>query len=46
MVNPFDRTFFRFLIGFTLMLAISFSILYIVGKYSKDIDGVASSALK
>ena len=38
MVNPFDRTFFRFVIGFTLILAISFAVLFFVGEYSSDLD--------
>ena len=46
MVNPFDRTFFKFLIGFTLILGASFAILYFVGHYSKAIDSAAAAAFK
>lgn len=46
MVNPFDRSFFKFLIGFTLILGVSFAILYFVGRYSADIDKAAAAALK
>ena len=33
MVNPFDRSFFKFLIGFAIILVASFAILYLAGKY-------------
>ncbi len=33
MVNPFDRNFFRFLFGFVAILAVSFSVIYLVGRY-------------
>ena len=33
MVNPFDRNFFRFLLGFLLILTVSFGIIYFVGRY-------------
>jgi multisubunit Na+/H+ antiporter MnhG subunit len=36
MVNPFDKNFFNFLLGFALILCGSFAILYITGVY-KDI---------
>ena len=35
MVNPFDRNFFKFFLGFVCILSISFCILYIVGQYSQ-----------
>ena len=34
MVNPFDRNFFKFLIGFICVLLASFVVLYFVGRYS------------
>jgi 1,4-dihydroxy-2-naphthoate octaprenyltransferase len=34
MVNPFDRSFFRFLIGFVCILCVSFAILYTVGRFT------------
>lgn len=43
MVNPFDRSFFRFFFGFVIILALSFIILYLVGLWGNDID--AQSAL-
>jgi hypothetical protein len=45
-VNPFDKNFFNFLLGFLFILCFSFSILYFTGKYSDVIDGkdVAASA--
>lgn|GEM_PF-1170915 len=39
MVNPFDRNFFHFLGGFTLILCFSFSILYFTSRYTDVIDG-------
>lgn len=39
MVNPFDRTFFKFIIGFALMLVASFSILYFVNKHAQQVEG-------
>jgi hypothetical protein len=33
MVNPFDRSFFKFFIGFVGILCFSFSVLYIVGRF-------------
>jgi hypothetical protein len=39
MVNPFDRTFFKFIIGFALMLVASFSILYFVNKHAQQAEG-------
>ncbi len=35
MVNPFDRTFFKFFIGFTLILAMSFAVMYASQVYLK-----------
>jgi hypothetical protein len=35
MVNPFDKTFFRFLLGFTFILTASFGVMYFVGVYMK-----------
>ena len=32
MVNPFDRNFFKFLIGFICVLLASFAVLYLVGR--------------
>ncbi len=33
MVNPFDKTFFKFAVGFAAILAISFLVFYLVGQY-------------
>jgi hypothetical protein len=33
MVNPFDKSFFRFLIGFACILILSFVVLYVAGQY-------------
>jgi hypothetical protein len=35
MVNPFDRTFFRFLLGFTFILVMSFGVMYFAELYAK-----------
>jgi hypothetical protein len=47
MVNPFDNNFFHFLIGFSLILCFSFSILYFTGKYGDVVDtkAVADSSV-
>jgi hypothetical protein len=34
MVNPFDRNFFKFFIGFVIILLMSFAVLYVVQAYS------------
>lgn len=34
MVNPFDKNFFKFLLGFLCILAVSFAVLYVVGAVS------------
>jgi preprotein translocase subunit SecG len=36
MKNPFDQTFFKFLLGFTIILSVSFFVLYFVGKYMNE----------
>jgi len=33
MINPFDRTFFKFIIGFAVILLASFVVLYYIGKH-------------
>ena len=38
MTNPFDRNFFHFIIGFSLILCLSFAVLYFTGKYNSDVD--------
>jgi len=42
MVNPFDRSFFRFLFGFLIILAASFSIIYFVGQYANNAPAQAT----
>jgi hypothetical protein len=39
MINPFDKNFFRFLLGFTCILVFSFSVLYFTGIYKDVLDG-------
>lgn len=38
MVNPFNRNFFRLLLGFTLILSFSFSLLFFINKYNTDLN--------
>ncbi len=38
MRNPFDKAFFRFLLGFSFILATSFALMFFVGQFSKDIE--------
>ena len=33
MVNPFDRNFFKFVLGFACILLASFVLLYFVGRF-------------
>ena len=33
MVNPFDQTFFRFVLGFAFIMSLSFSVLYFAERY-------------
>jgi hypothetical protein len=37
MINPFDQTFFRFVLGFTFILSLSFSVLYFAGRYKEGL---------
>ena len=37
MVNPFDRSFFKFFIGFVIILAASFAVLYFVQAYGSTL---------
>jgi hypothetical protein len=34
MTNPFDKTFFKLLLGFSFILLASFALMFFVGKYS------------
>jgi hypothetical protein len=43
MVNPFDRNFFHFFVGFLVILCTSFSILFLADKYSRVLDGKAAA---
>lgn len=46
MVNPFDRSFFRFFFGFVLILALSFFILYAVGQWGGSLDTQAAALFR
>ena len=37
MINPFDKTFFRFVLGFTLILSLSFLTLYLANQYKQGL---------
>ena len=43
MRNPFDPTFFKFLLGFGLILSFSFGVLFFVGKYGALLDSTIDS---
>lgn len=45
MHNPFDKSFFKFLLGFTLILALSFTMLYFVGRQGVSVDNADLPAL-
>jgi hypothetical protein len=38
MINPFDKTFFKFLLGFILILLFSFSIFFFTGQNVDNSD--------
>ena len=46
MVNPFDRSFFKFFVGFVCILALSFLVLYFVGQWGTQLDSQAASILR
>ncbi|HTK33414.1 MAG TPA: hypothetical protein VL335_02630 [Candidatus Paceibacterota bacterium] len=46
MVNPFDKSFFRFFFGFVLILALSFFVLYAVGQWGGSLDTEAAALLR
>ncbi|MBI5126390.1 MAG: hypothetical protein HZA80_01325 [Candidatus Taylorbacteria bacterium] len=43
-LNLFDSTFFKFVIGFTAILSLSFAVLFFVGKYTSVPDSVDTTA--
>jgi hypothetical protein len=45
MVNPFDRNFFKFFIGFVCILCFSFGVLFAVGYYSNSNSRASSAVL-
>jgi hypothetical protein len=46
MVNPFDRSFFKFFFGFVCILGLSLAILYIVGQWGSSLDSQAAFMFK
>ena len=38
MINPFDASFFKFMLGFSFILFLSFTVLFFVNKYSGNFD--------
>jgi len=46
MVNPFDRNFFKFFIGFIFVLLTSFTILYFIGRYGRPVVHESVTAVK
>ncbi len=45
MINPFDKNFFHFLVGFLLILTFSFTVLFFAGVYKDVIDGKNTAAV-
>ncbi len=45
MHNPFDQTFFKFLLGFSFILVVSFALLFFVGKYASLLNGQEASVI-
>lgn len=46
MINPFDRTFFKLMLGFVLILSFSFMVLFLVDKYSTSLSGQEYASVK
>lgn len=46
MKNPFDETFFKFLLGFSFILTASFVVLFFVGQYSSTLEQQESKVLQ
>jgi len=44
MVNPFDRSFFKFVIGFVLLLLASFTLIYFTEKYGTSAPPLDAAA--
>ncbi|HEY9583418.1 MAG TPA: hypothetical protein VJI66_00420 [Candidatus Paceibacterota bacterium] len=42
MPNPFDQTFFKFLLGFSFILSLTFATLFFVGQYDSGLKGQES----
>lgn len=45
MKNPFDENFFKFLLGFSVILSFSFAVLFFAGKYSSTLEEKEASVL-
>jgi len=45
MRNPFDQTFFKFLLGFSCILFASFALMFIVGRYSTELSEQEATVL-
>lgn len=45
MINPFDKTFLKFLVGFLFILGMSFAIFYGIGVYSQAQDAAQADAV-
>ena len=46
MTNPFDKTFFKLVLGFTIILTLSFAVLFFVGKYGPSFKEQNYAAIK
>ncbi|MEA2715426.1 MAG: hypothetical protein QOG91_454 [Candidatus Parcubacteria bacterium] len=46
MVNPFDRSFFKFFVGFICILSVSFAIIYFVGRYGLSLGQPSAAVSK
>lgn len=42
MINPFDRSFFKFFLGFIVIILASLAVLYFAGHYNASSDTKAS----
>jgi hypothetical protein len=46
MRNPFDKTFFRLVLGFSIILCSSFIIMFFTNKYSSILDEKQATVIK
>ena len=46
LINPFDKTFFKFVLGFTAILVGTFGTIYLVQKYGPALEDKALNIIQ